>query len=262
MLGKIPALLLARSWPGAQRRLLLAAASCCPSTSATAGHRAGPSSGRRRVRHRGCRRGLGADSRRRSDRRAKGEVDGPYLLDAGDRLRIFVYGHPNLSRLYTVDQQGMVSVPLIGDVPARGRTTQSLAQAIAARLRRAVRARSAGHGRRRPEPAVLHPGRGAQCRPVSLRERHDGEGGSGDRRRTLPTAPTSAASRSPAVASTASSRRWMFHRTTLSSPATRSTSTSAGSERARRQGSCARSAIASCIACARRSAASSAMCAI
>jgi polysaccharide export outer membrane protein len=60
--------------------------------------------------------------------------EGPYWLDSGDRLRIFVYGHPNLSRLYTVDQQGMVAVPLIGDVPARGRTTRSLARTIAARL--------------------------------------------------------------------------------------------------------------------------------
>ena len=60
--------------------------------------------------------------------------DGPYLLDTGDKLRIFVYGHPNLSRLYTVDHQGMVSVPLIGDVPARGRTSRSLGRAIAARL--------------------------------------------------------------------------------------------------------------------------------
>ena len=61
-------------------------------------------------------------------------ADGPYLLDTGDKLRIFVYGHPNLSRLYTVDQQGMVSVPLIGDVPARGRTSRGLGRAIAARL--------------------------------------------------------------------------------------------------------------------------------
>jgi polysaccharide export outer membrane protein len=63
-----------------------------------------------------------------------GDMDGPYLLDTGDRLRIFVYGHPNLSRLYTVDHQGMVPVPLIGEVSARGRTTRSLARAIAARL--------------------------------------------------------------------------------------------------------------------------------
>ena len=65
---------------------------------------------------------------------AEGETDGPYLLDSGDRLRIFIYGHPNLSRLYTVDQEGMVPVPLIGEVRARGRTTRSLARAIAARL--------------------------------------------------------------------------------------------------------------------------------
>jgi polysaccharide biosynthesis/export protein len=62
------------------------------------------------------------------------ETEGPYLLDSGDRLRIFVYANPNLSRLYTVDQQGMVSVPLIGEVSARGRTTRGLARAIAARL--------------------------------------------------------------------------------------------------------------------------------
>ena len=61
-------------------------------------------------------------------------ADGPYLLDTGDKLRIFIYGHPNLSRLYTVDHQGMVSVPLIGDVPARGRTSRGLGRAIAARL--------------------------------------------------------------------------------------------------------------------------------
>jgi len=65
---------------------------------------------------------------------AEVEGDGPYLLDSGDRLRIFVYGHPNLSRLYVVDQQGMVAVPLIGEVGARGRTTRGLARAIAARL--------------------------------------------------------------------------------------------------------------------------------
>lgn len=33
-------------------------------------------------------------------------ADGPYTLDTGDRLRIFVYGQPNLSRLYTVDHSG------------------------------------------------------------------------------------------------------------------------------------------------------------
>jgi polysaccharide export outer membrane protein len=62
------------------------------------------------------------------------EINGPYLLDSGDRLRIFVYAQPNLSRLYTVDHQGLVAVPLIGNVQARGQTSHTLAQAIRTRL--------------------------------------------------------------------------------------------------------------------------------
>lgn len=58
----------------------------------------------------------------------------PYVLDTGDRLRIFIYGQPNLSRLYTVDQAGKISVPLIGQVVARGKTTSQLEHAIANRL--------------------------------------------------------------------------------------------------------------------------------
>jgi len=66
--------------------------------------------------------------------RAVAESDGPYLLDSGDRLRIFVYGQPNLSRSYTVDHAGKITVPLIGNVNARGLTTQSLEGTIKSRL--------------------------------------------------------------------------------------------------------------------------------
>lgn len=59
---------------------------------------------------------------------------GAYLLDTGDRLRIFVYGQPNLSRLYVVDQSGNIPVPLIGNVRARGLTTDGLTQVIARKL--------------------------------------------------------------------------------------------------------------------------------
>ena len=62
------------------------------------------------------------------------DADGPYLLDTGDKLRIFVYGQPNLSRIYTVDHDGVVSVPLIGHVKARGLTTARLEGAIRSRL--------------------------------------------------------------------------------------------------------------------------------
>jgi polysaccharide biosynthesis/export protein len=61
---------------------------------------------------------------------------GPYLLNTGDKLRVFVYGQPSLSRLYSVDQSGNVAVPLIGNVRARNRTTTQLARAIADRLGR------------------------------------------------------------------------------------------------------------------------------
>lgn len=65
---------------------------------------------------------------------AVADADGPYLLDTGDRLRIFVYGQPNLSRQYVVDHDGRIAVPLIGQVYARGKTTSELQGNIRARL--------------------------------------------------------------------------------------------------------------------------------
>lgn len=59
---------------------------------------------------------------------------GPYQLDTGDKLRIFVYGQPNLSRAYTVDHEGRVTVPLIGGVEARGLSTSDLEGVIRQRL--------------------------------------------------------------------------------------------------------------------------------
>lgn len=67
-------------------------------------------------------------------RQGSSEGDDSYVLDTGDRLRVFVYGQPNLSRIYPVDQSGRVSVPLIGLVKARGLTSQQLAHAIRNRL--------------------------------------------------------------------------------------------------------------------------------
>ncbi len=65
---------------------------------------------------------------------AVADTDGPYLLDTGDRLRVFIYGQPNLSRSYTVDHDGRITVPLIGAVKARGRTTTDLEHAIRSQL--------------------------------------------------------------------------------------------------------------------------------
>jgi polysaccharide export outer membrane protein len=63
-------------------------------------------------------------------------TEAPYQLDAGDRLRVVVFGQEGLTNAYAVDPNGAITMPLIGAVPARGLTTTELAASIAARLRR------------------------------------------------------------------------------------------------------------------------------
>jgi polysaccharide export outer membrane protein len=62
--------------------------------------------------------------------------DGVYRLDAGDKLRVVVYGQEGLTNTYAIGAGGAITVPLIGSVPARGRTPAELAVEIAARLRK------------------------------------------------------------------------------------------------------------------------------
>ena len=61
--------------------------------------------------------------------------DAAYHLDAGDKLRVVVYGQEGLTNTYAVSAGGSITMPLIGSVPARGRTTAGLAADIAAKLR-------------------------------------------------------------------------------------------------------------------------------
>ena len=61
--------------------------------------------------------------------------DTAYRLDAGDRLRVVVYGQEGLTNTYAIDAGGSITMPLIGSLPARGRTPAGLAADITARLR-------------------------------------------------------------------------------------------------------------------------------
>jgi polysaccharide export outer membrane protein len=61
--------------------------------------------------------------------------DSAYHLDAGDKLRVVIYGQEGLTNTYAIDASGLITMPLIGSVPARGRTTAGLAAEIAAKLR-------------------------------------------------------------------------------------------------------------------------------
>jgi polysaccharide biosynthesis/export protein len=63
------------------------------------------------------------------------ELVSAYRLDAGDQVRVIVFGQADLSNSYIVDQAGNLSMPLIGTVPARGRSATQLEGDIAHRLR-------------------------------------------------------------------------------------------------------------------------------
>lgn len=60
----------------------------------------------------------------------------PYELDTGDRLRVSVYEQEELSKTYAVDGSGAITVPLIGRVNVRGRTTSAVARSITRKLAR------------------------------------------------------------------------------------------------------------------------------
>ncbi|WP_152045625.1 polysaccharide biosynthesis/export family protein [Aureimonas psammosilenae] len=70
----------------------------------------------------------------------------PYRLDSGDRVRVTVFEQASLTNSYSVDKGGYVAMPLVGNVPARGQTTDELEKAIATEL--------AGGYLRNPEVAV------------------------------------------------------------------------------------------------------------
>jgi polysaccharide export outer membrane protein len=57
-----------------------------------------------------------------------------YRLDAGDRIRLVVYGEPNLTGEFGVDGAGRMGVPLVGTMRAGGLTAAELEDRIVARL--------------------------------------------------------------------------------------------------------------------------------
>lgn len=61
---------------------------------------------------------------------------GTYRLDSGDRVRVIVFGQDNLSRVYGIDSNGSIAMPLVGQLRARGLTPYQLSLDIAAELRR------------------------------------------------------------------------------------------------------------------------------
>jgi polysaccharide export outer membrane protein len=67
---------------------------------------------------------------------AKPEIPPDYVIGAGDVLQIFVWKEPDVTREVRVRTDGKVTIPLLGDVPAAGSTTQALAADLSQRLAR------------------------------------------------------------------------------------------------------------------------------
>jgi polysaccharide export outer membrane protein len=65
----------------------------------------------------------------------KAHADDTYVIGGDDVLSINVWKEPDLTRSITVRSDGKISLPLIGDVQAAGRTPAQLEQDIAVNLR-------------------------------------------------------------------------------------------------------------------------------
>ncbi len=57
-----------------------------------------------------------------------------YMLGTGDKLRVTVYGEPDLSGEFEVDSSGDVRLPLIGQVRAAGMSVHDFEQRVTAKL--------------------------------------------------------------------------------------------------------------------------------
>jgi polysaccharide export outer membrane protein len=57
-----------------------------------------------------------------------------YQLGSGDKIRVIVFGEEDLGGEFQVDGNGRISLPLIGELQAKGETANSLEQHIAAKL--------------------------------------------------------------------------------------------------------------------------------
>lgn len=57
-----------------------------------------------------------------------------YPLSGGDKVRIIVFGEPGIGGDYTINGAGMISLPLIGEVEAKGLTSSQLQARIATAL--------------------------------------------------------------------------------------------------------------------------------
>jgi polysaccharide export outer membrane protein len=64
------------------------------------------------------------------------EAGQPYRIGPPDQLQITILPEPEIQRTVTVRPDGMISIDLVGDIPAAGRTAEQIAADIQQRIRR------------------------------------------------------------------------------------------------------------------------------
>lgn len=65
-------------------------------------------------------------------------ASGTYILGPTDRVRVKVYGEPDVAGEYEVDAGGYVSIPLAGSIKAAGLTTRQLERSITSALSKGI----------------------------------------------------------------------------------------------------------------------------
>ena len=66
---------------------------------------------------------------------AEGRETQPYRLGAGDKIRVTVFGADRLSGVFDIELSGAIAMPLIGIVPAGGKTLDEVKAEIVKRLK-------------------------------------------------------------------------------------------------------------------------------
>lgn len=61
-------------------------------------------------------------------------ASGDYVLGTGDKIKLTVYGETDLSGEYEVSSTGVISLPLIGTIPAAKHTIHDFEQAVTSKL--------------------------------------------------------------------------------------------------------------------------------
>ena len=62
--------------------------------------------------------------------RAEGASDWTYLLGPGDSVNVFVWGNPEVSGSFAIRPDGKMTMSLVEDLPATGKTPTQLAREI------------------------------------------------------------------------------------------------------------------------------------